>query len=33
MCMNEIQQKIAFTKLIDDLFQFEAFSSDSDIKH
>ena len=30
---NEIQQEIAFIKLIDNLFQFEASSSDSDIKH
>ena len=33
MCMSKIQQKITFTKFIDDLFQFKAFSSDSDIKH
>ena len=33
MCTSKIQQEIAFTKLINDLFQFKAFSSDSGIKH
>ena len=31
--MSEIQQEIVSTKLINDLFQFEASSSDSGIKH
>ena len=33
MCINEIQQEITSTKLINDLFQFEASNSDSGIKH
>ena len=33
MCTNEIQQEIASTRFINDLFQFKASSSDSGIKH
>ena len=33
MCISEIQQKIVSIKLINDLFQFEASISDSNIKH